>query len=168
MRALAIMLVILGSLFALLNTSAPPAPRRGTEPLPKGAIRQFGTEELRDGYVDDLDLSPDGKVLALAGSQLRLWNLDERKELPRLLHPESPSVNHVRFSPDDQYLACLYFDRQLVIWDWAKGHQVLMLPDNQGPFVSFAFSHDGKRLATGTDKGKKKSSRKAANCVILP
>jgi WD40 repeat protein len=155
MRRLTMFWVVLGSVFVLPAAPAalaqqPPLPATD---LPSGVVRQFGSGEFRDGFSYDIDLSPDGRVLAHCGARLRLWNVATRKELPPLPLPTDSGVSQARFAPDGKHLACLHWNQQVTVWDWPTGKRVLTLAAEEQHTCGLAFSHDSRLLATGNDRG---------------
>jgi WD40 repeat protein len=147
MRRLTYLGVVLGGWLAVVGPTAAQAP-------PPGFVRQFGTDELRgDSHCSDVAISPDGKVAAIAGSKLRLWNLADRKLIAELTHPDTFSIHRLRFSPDGQLLGCLRGGGRVMIWDLEKAAPVLELSDAARRYHHLAFSRDGKLLATADDRG---------------
>src|SRR5207244_8305198 len=68
--------------------------------------------------VSALDISPDGKLLAIRGAtRMFLWSLAERKLL-RTVSASAPEW--FEFSPDGKKLAC-FNGRALSMWDVATG-----------------------------------------------
>jgi WD40 repeat protein len=145
--------MILGGFLALL-APAPAYGQAGQKPAqPPGFVRQFGSDVFRDSHCFDVDISPDGKVVAIAGARLRLWDLAGRKLISEVPAPDIYAPHKVRFSPDGKHLGCLYWDNQVCVLDRATGKLVLTLPTNEWRYAALAFAHDGKLLATVNDKG---------------
>lgn len=113
--------------------------------------------------------SPDGKVIALAGSKFQVGKLFPQVELRdaatgkllRTLVPrrDNKSLNRLQFSPDSQLLlTLLHWESEGNLWDVASGKSVRALkpsPDLQIPFAAdvFAFSPDSQSLARGRFNG---------------
>ncbi|MFC1719109.1 sigma-70 family RNA polymerase sigma factor [Candidatus Poribacteria bacterium] len=102
------------------------------------------------GTVEQIAYSPDGKLLALAGS-LGVWlydasNLNE----VGLLEGHTGKVLFVAFSPDGKTLASGSWDDTVRLWDVQTQKQVAILRGHTGVVYSVAFSPDGETLASGS------------------
>ncbi len=101
-----------------------------------------------------IDVSPDGKRLASAGSdsQTVVWDASTGRELFRLTG-HSHSVNTVRFSRDGRLIATGSADDLVKLRDAATGRELLTLYGHTRDVTALAFSPDGKRIATaGKDR----------------
>src|SRR5262245_60298098 len=146
MRRRVLAFVLVGGLLHLISAPAAQAQGAANPPAqPAGFVRQFGTDELRgDSHLFDLDISPDGRVAAVAGITLRFWNLTDRKLIGELDHPEAGSFQRVRFSPDGRRLGGLTAGGEVVVWDLENRAPVLRLPAPETRYRSLTFSRDGK------------------------
>lgn len=122
-----------------------------------------------DFYANMAAWSPDGKIIAVAGSKSQADKLFPQVELRdaitgtllRTLVPrrDNKSLNRLQFSPDSQLLlTLLHWESEGNLWDVASGESVRELkpsPDLQIPFAAdvFAFSPDSKSLARGRFDG---------------
>jgi WD40 repeat protein len=81
---------------------------RNGDPLPRGAVARFGTTRLQHaGLISALAFSPDGKLLASAGTDqaTRVWDVRTGKPLKRLWRlDEDYDVMVLQFSPDGKTL----------------------------------------------------------------
>jgi WD40 repeat protein len=76
--------------------------------LPDGAVLQSFP---LDGY--HLALSPDGSLLAMAGTDLSLWSVADGSLLYRT---PAPCCGMLRFSPDGLWLVLILWDGSLQAW----------------------------------------------------
>jgi RNA polymerase sigma factor (sigma-70 family) len=96
-------------------------------------------------------LSPDGKLLAVGASSLRLWDAAAGKVL-RECRGHSGRVRCVAFAPDGKTLASGSDDTTVRLWGAATGKELLRL-EVASQLRALAFSPDGKALATGDEGG---------------
>jgi WD40 repeat protein len=106
---------------------------------------------LKERLNFGLDISPDCKTLAVAGSddnQVQMWNLTgpkPRKE--RVLTGHENWVDALAFSPDGTKLATGSKDKTVRLWDVATGNELAKLA-HEGQVWALAFAPDGT-LASG-------------------
>jgi RNA polymerase sigma factor (sigma-70 family) len=93
-----------------------------------------------------LAVSPDGKLLA-AGchGDIRLWDAASGK---RLRSWKSPQMASVLFAPGGKTLAGGGYDGLIHLWDPSTGRRRHVLKAHPGTVSAFAFSPDGKVLAS--------------------
>jgi RNA polymerase sigma factor (sigma-70 family) len=96
-------------------------------------------------------LSPDGKLLAVGASSIRLWDAAAGKPL-REWRGHSGQVRRLAFAPDGKALAS-GDDTSARLWEAATGKELLRLGVGS-PVRALAFSPDGKALATGSEDGR--------------
>ncbi|MYF97630.1 sigma-70 family RNA polymerase sigma factor, partial [Candidatus Poribacteria bacterium] len=116
--------------------------------LPEGAKARLGK-----GCIFDMAYSPDGTMLAAAGT-IGIWLYDGRtgEELNLLIEPME-SVSTVAFSPDNQLLASNSndSDNTILLWDIQTGQVKTTLTGHNEKVSSVAFSSDGETLVSGSN-----------------
>jgi WD40 repeat protein len=118
------------------------------------------------GVADGLAFSPDGTLLATAEhgqEEVRLWDIVAGHVRATLQGPSGWNEKVLAFSPDGQTLAIGGLDPTNALaaslWEAATGQRTVTVKGDQPGFgdprdvgwvTVFAFSPDGKRLATGS------------------
>jgi WD40 repeat protein/DNA-binding SARP family transcriptional activator len=105
------------------------------------------------GDTSDIRFSPDGRLLAVAGTTHALvWDTRTRKLLRAF--PAGGGSDTVAFSPDGRVLAVEGQPANAIkLYDLRTGHQVVELPKRDGTPQDIDFSPDGKQLASATLAG---------------
>ncbi len=109
-------------------------------------IRSF--DGAHEGAVLDVDFSPDGHMIALAGDDgdVTVWDVSTGSQQHRR-SGHTAGAYRVLFSPDDSWrLASVGWDGTVCIWAW-EAAEPLRLVSRDG-IVRLAWSPDGSRLAT--------------------
>jgi WD40 repeat protein len=121
------------------------------DPLPAGALARLGTKRFRvDGYSSACALSPDGKVLALAGhgEWITLLDVATGKELRRF-RSDRNLATAAAFSPDSKLLATAGHGG-LSVYNAATGEPLGRFENpGRGGARSVLFSADSKRVSVG-------------------
>ncbi|HKV35104.1 MAG TPA: caspase family protein [Pyrinomonadaceae bacterium] len=118
--------------------------------------REVRRVKLSGNRVDTINFAftPDGRVLAagIIEKRLKFWDVTAGKE--QNLGQTTKDYSQIKFSRDGRLLA-LSENYVVKIWDVATGRELTPVKvPNSGAFASqadafFAFSEDGKRIATG-------------------
>ena len=107
------------------------------------------TLRLGKGSLAGVAYSPDGKMLAVAGS-LGVWLYDAADLTEVGILEQSPPASHVEFSPDGRTLAAAGA-QTLYLWNVERQQQIDV--SHTESVDALAFSPDGKLLAVGDWRG---------------
>ena len=112
-----------------------------------------------NGAVKKIAFSPDGRLLASAGDEVRVYDVSaaDPGASARPLAGHTKPAQDVAFSPDGRWLATASADSTVRLWDVtapdpAASNIVLHHPP-RSTVHRVAFSPDGRWLATGADSG---------------
>jgi len=114
------------------------------------ALRLNSAVPDHDGDVTAVAFSPDGQILASAGTDgaINLWRVSDGG-LIRSLQDDSGQVLSLSFAPKGDLLASVSLDRVIRLWD-PKTTTVRRVSDGRYPSEGVSFSPDGKRLFVST------------------
>jgi WD40 repeat protein/serine/threonine protein kinase/Flp pilus assembly protein TadD len=103
------------------------------------------------GGVNDLAYHPDGRHLAVAGSEVvEVWDVVARAKVHEL-RGHSKWVYGVAFSPDGKWLATGGWDRTIKLRDANTGEERLTIFGHEGFVLDLAFSPDNRCLASTSE-----------------
>ena len=95
-------------------------------------------------------LSPDGRRLAAAAPNIKIWDAESGAEVLALKGDDKPSLTSLAYSPDGRRIVSGGFDGMVKAWDATSGNEIMMLAGHQGRVMSVALSPDGNRIASGS------------------
>ena len=98
------------------------------------------------GEIKALSFSPDGRLLACAGSErTTTWDLEKGEGLYKI----DVKSYDLAFSPKGKILACANADSSISFWDLTRGKEARVLPFKNQLISAVAYSPDGKLLVGG-------------------
>ena len=103
-----------------------------------------------DSVVDSLDISPDGRRIAVCSWRRPGVSLfDVEGGALSVTHETAAYVRSVRFSPDGQWLAAGTEDGTLYLWPAGQTGEARTISTGDKAIYDVAFTPDGTRLAAG-------------------
>jgi WD40 repeat protein len=116
-----------------------------------GIYQQIWSSSGTLSDINDIALSPDGKLLAIAGEDgsVRLGDMQTGVER-HALSGHTHGVSAVAFSPEGKLLASASQDSTIRLWDVANETVLDTITGLKGKVRSIAFSPDGKFIAAGS------------------
>jgi WD40 repeat protein len=114
-------------------------------------------EAHREGWINSVAFSPNGKLLAAGGTDYKidLFDVASGRKIGKPLEGHPDVVLTVSFSKDNRTLASGSYDGTIILWDVESGSpKAILKPDRyqaatENSVLSLAFSSDGKILASG-------------------
>jgi len=106
------------------------------------------TTDLKE-WIYSIDISPDGKFIAVAGADKIVTILDTNSKKPvQILKGHTSVIRTIAYGPKGRYLVSGSDDRTIRVWDINKGEAVRVI--KSWPFVySIAFDQGTKLFAAG-------------------
>ncbi len=111
--------------------------------------RERITIEVPSGTA--VSFSPSGQLIAVAGQQVHILDLETGKRKRMLLH--AAEAWDVAFSPDGKRIASAGWDRKVKMWEVETGSELFTIPLSAYG-VSVAYSPNGDLIASGQYHGK--------------
>lgn len=153
--AVAIVVSLLGSWSSLPAQEPQPAGGKAVEadPLPRFALRRFGTQRLRHGSrILTLAFSPTGRMLAAGGGNdpIRLWDADTGREIRSF--PET-WINALVFTKRASVVISAGAFKSIRLWEIATGKDYAKLEGHNAAVKCLSLSPDNTILASGGQDG---------------
>lgn len=113
----------------------------------------------REGQVDSLAFSSDGRLLASSGGDVQVWEVATGKKIYTFTCETVSKVQGgtsrlasapVQFSPDGKRLASVNKDFAVLIWDLTTGKELTRLSGHDSPIHSLRFLSNGKALVSAS------------------
>jgi WD40 repeat protein len=125
--------------------------------------------ELDYKRCEDVQFSPDGRLVAVAGLDNRLYVCEAAtgKQLAALDHPDATET--AQFSPDGQHLLTGGHDGMARLWDWGvdQQHPKFTL-EHEHEVLVVAFTPDGRYLLSGSADGVLKIWQRRTGKPVCP
>ena len=103
------------------------------------------------GVPRSLSFSPDGKLVATAAREVKLWDVATGTEIATI-QARNGQVTDLKFSPDGKTLATAGDDRYVRLWDVETRKERVRYP-HISPVSRLAYSKDGAHLASACADG---------------
>lgn len=123
--------------------------------LPSGRLQHRLTAPEKEQILD-IDLSPDGSLLAVVGAITNtVWETQSGRLVRQLVGHEDNTM-HINFSPDGDEIATGASDSTIRLWNVRDGslERVFRRRAPNSPVTSVAFSRDGRFEAISTADGR--------------
>ena len=112
------------------------------------------SNKFLDGRISWIDLSPDGKLAAVAGlGYSAIINSSTLQPTVPLMAPTTNRVASVQFSPNQKWMISAGTEGTTRLWEVNTGRQVGADIHNRSSVRSASFSPDSSRLAAGLRNG---------------
>jgi WD40 repeat protein len=113
-------------------------------------IQEKNRIEIKNSGFDEIEFSPDGKLIATLGSGgiVRLWTFQGEQISDFLISKDIAKrrgLAKIRFSPDSKLLATQITWNKILLWN-QEGQKIAEIPADT--YSDFSFSPDSKSIAT--------------------
>lgn len=105
-----------------------------------------------DGPVEQVAWNPDGNLIAVANSDVKVWNPTgkSRFSLPATVN----GFRNVRFHPSQPWLAALAATGRVTVWDYKQGKTIAAMQKGTADPRGLAWLNEGKALAVASWDGR--------------
>jgi WD40 repeat protein len=123
--------------------------------IQKWEVEVIASNDLVYGYsipVKDLDISPNGKDMAIAMIGTNFIRLIDTNSIYPILDLRGHlfRVNDVQFSPNGQLLGSASNDQRIGLWDPNTGELLRLINEHTDAVIAIEFSPDGTYLASAS------------------
>ncbi len=108
------------------------------------------TSPQQAGYINDLAVSADGKLVAAVRNYVKVWDLLDTSVIQKIKGPNL-EINALAVSPDGNYVATANKEGTVMVFDIRTGQKTLTAEGHTGWVRTVAFSPDGKHLFSGAE-----------------
>ena len=108
------------------------------------------TSPQQPGYINDLAVSSDGKLVAAVRNYVKVWDLVDSSSLQNIKGPKL-EINAIAVSPDGNYVATANKEGTVMVFDIRTGQKILTTEGHTGWVRAVAFSPDGTQLYSGAE-----------------
>jgi WD40 repeat protein/serine/threonine protein kinase len=136
--------------------------------------RRSATLRASARYVPQAVLDAKGEIIAALSEEraerpaaVRIWKVASAKEPQTLMDIEIPSgATSIALNPEGTTLAVAGKDRTIQLYDVQSGKLLRQLPGHNWSITCVAFSHDGRRLASGGGDCRKDEAHPSGEIII--
>ena len=100
-------------------------------------------------FINDIDLSCDGEIIAASGDAIRIWSIKNKK----LIYTIDEPAKTIDFFPNGNWFATSSGNK-IKIWDTKTGRLILNKLANEKTIQSLSISKDGSMIASGSTDNK--------------
>ena len=108
------------------------------------------TSPQQSGYINDLAITTDGKLVAAVRNQIKVWDLVDLSPLQNITGPNL-EINAIAVSPDGNYVATANKEGNSMVFDLRTGQKIFTKEGHTGWVQTVAFSPDGQQLFSGAE-----------------
>jgi len=104
-----------------------------------------------DGWINSIDISPDGKriISGYSDKQIKLWDSETGAEI-MTIRGHKLAVTEVAFSPDGKRIVSGSKDGTIKVWDVSTGTELMTLLGHSNEVRSVAFTPDSMQIVSSS------------------